>query len=407
MAAPLTDLQLYTGPNGEKSKKVDFSFIERYQTARKIGLERSKAKFSPAGHAFIQSNFASRIAFRLRFVDYLKRHPRVLDMKIKPPVFVIGFPRTGTTFLFELLGLHESVRVHRSWEQIYTIPGTEAEDAESLRRDRARRYQANKWYFNNLLMPCIGEAIQHVHRIGYDEPEECTIPCSFDLPWTLTELPFSVFAADELAPLGVGDAFRFYRQYLQLLAWQQRGQDSDQGDEAIWMLKCPFHLPYLQELCAVFPGCTVVWTHRNPRECVASACSLYETVMRMAMEEASIDPVALGQAVMRYTELALQQAEASLKLLGDRVKVIHVRYADNIKNPKQICRTISEQAGLGFSETYEAQLDAYLQRNAEQRQKMKEQNRSQAFHDYKPEHYGLTETQIQAAFQGYISKYGL
>lgn len=350
------------------------------------------------------------MAFRLRFVDYIKRHPRVLSMKMKPPVFVIGFPRTGTTFLFELLGLHESVRVHRTWEQMNTIPVTDAEDVVTLQQERIKRYHAHKWHFNQFLLPCIGEAIQHVHRIGYDEPEECTIPCNFELPWALTELPFCVFAADEMAKLGAGDAFRFYKQYLQLLTWQQRKEESDAGDEFIWMLKCPFHLPYLQELCAEFPGCTVVWTHRNPCECVASACSLYETVLRMAMEEPSIDPKALGRAVKRYTSLALQQAEESLSLLGEKMNVIHVRYADNVKNPKQICRTITEQAGLGFSAAYETQLDQYLQRNAEQRQKMKAQNLSsntQAFHDYKPEHYGLTEEVIQKEFQAYISKYHL
>ena len=43
-----------------------------------------------------------------------------------------------------------------------------------------------------------------------------------------------------------GDAYRFYRQYLQLLTWQQRQSDADSGEEFTWMLKCPFHLPYIK-----------------------------------------------------------------------------------------------------------------------------------------------------------------
>jgi len=161
-----------------------------------------------------------------------------------------------------------------------------------------------------------------------------------------------------------------------------------------------------QELCEQFPGCTVVWTHRNPSECVASACSLYETIMRMAMEEPSVDPMALGRAVLRYTELALQKAEASLSLLGERMRVVHVRYADSVQRPKEVVKAVFQQTDMAFSADYEARLDAFLVSNAEQRRRMSSLNRK-AFHSYRPEHYGLSEPQLRAAFQGYIDKYRL
>ena len=46
--------------------------------------------------------------------------------------------------------------------------------------------------------------------------------------------------------MSAGDAYRFYRQYLQLLTWQQRQTAAESGDEFTWMLKCPFHLPYIK-----------------------------------------------------------------------------------------------------------------------------------------------------------------
>jgi hypothetical protein len=54
-----------------------------------------------------------------------------------------------------------------------------------------------------------------------------------------------------------------------------------------------------QDLVSSFPDCSIVWTHRNPVECVASACSLHETLLRMVMEENSIDAHAIG----RYPDL--------------------------------------------------------------------------------------------------------
>ena len=63
-----------------------------------------------------------------------------------------------------------------------------------------------KALFTHVLLPLMGEAIQHVHRIGYEELEECTIPCSLELPWSLSEVPFTMFAAKEMADMGAGSS---------------------------------------------------------------------------------------------------------------------------------------------------------------------------------------------------------
>jgi len=103
-----------------------------------------------------------------------------------------------------------------------------------------------------------------------------------------------------------------------------------------WMLKCPFHLPYLVELNEQFPDAILVWTHRDPVECIASACSLYEALMKAAFETNTIDRHALGKAVVEYSRLALDKAFNSFKKL--KSKIIHIRYADNIKSPKDMCK---------------------------------------------------------------------
>lgn len=319
---------------------TNFEFLKRYDTSRNIGTEKSKAVISPAGAYFMGENLTKRFKNRLYFVDYLKKHPSILKIEVKSPVFVIGFPRTGTTFLHEILGLHEDVRMHYTWEQMAPVPTTHDEGRAALNADRVKRYNDNKGQFEMLFKYLIGQEIQHIHRIGYDEPEECTIPCAFELPWALSEIPFNVFAAKELFPMGAGDAFVYYRKFLQMMTWQSEDRA---GQDFTWLLKCPFHLPYLEDLHKEFPGATVVWTHRDPAECIASACSLYETIMRMACEESSLDAKALGRAVMNYTKLSLEKAEATFKKLGKGLKVIHIRYIDNVKNTKAVCKNVLEQ----------------------------------------------------------------
>lgn len=108
------------------------------------------------------------------------------------------------------------------------------------------------------------------------------------------------------------------------------------------MLKCPFHLPYLTDLHTAFPDATIVWTHRDPVECIASACSLYEYLLKVVSDTWTVDRVALGQAVLEYSADALERAIASIEKASNTMKIIHVRYADNVKDPKSICKQILE-----------------------------------------------------------------
>jgi len=106
-----------------------------------VGLERSRANYSPTGYYLALQTLQRRMETRLQMALFIKKHPTVLDTEFsKSPMFVIGFPRTGTTFLHELLGLHPAVRMHYTWEQMDPVPGTDREDDDSLNADRKRRY---------------------------------------------------------------------------------------------------------------------------------------------------------------------------------------------------------------------------------------------------------------------------
>jgi hypothetical protein len=192
---------LYCFAAGTDSNEV--AFFERYETARSLGLQRSKAKYTPFGYVITQETLTKRVLTKLKMLEYIKRHPKISEIPVKNPIFVIGFPRTGTTFLHELLGLHPKVRIrssptfvchvlhtqllfadlslqvkmHYTWEQMAPVPETDEETAEALAKDRKDRYNKNKSFFDTSLM-LAGDAIQRIHRVKYDEPEECTTPCS-------------------------------------------------------------------------------------------------------------------------------------------------------------------------------------------------------------------------------------
>ena len=79
-----------------------------------------------------------RMVVRLRHVEYMKKHSQISSIPVTKPVFVIGFPRTGTTFLHEMLTLNKRVRTHYTWEQFDHVPATSEETCSALRNDRIK-----------------------------------------------------------------------------------------------------------------------------------------------------------------------------------------------------------------------------------------------------------------------------
>ena len=125
------------------------------------------------------------------------------------------------------------------------------------------------------------------------------------------------------------------------MAWQAE----DRHCYFRWILKCPFLLPYLGELNNAFPDSTIIWMHRHPAECVASACSLYEIMLDMTINTWTLDRNALGRAVLNYTELQLEKANEIISKLGKRLNIIHLPYTKLIDDPcgtvKAVCKKVN------------------------------------------------------------------
>ena len=421
----------------QMSRSDSLGFVNRYETSQSSGLGKCKGRYSPLGYLLSFNTLKRRMVVRLRHVEYIKNHPQVSKIPVLKPVFVIGFPRTGTTFLHEMLTLNKKVKTHYTWEQCDHVPATQQETCSALREDRVKRYRGNRGDFDRKLH-LVGDDIQAIHRIGYDEPEECTTPCALELPYAIGALPLYILAADEVIPLGCGKAFSFYKEYLQMLTWQSGGERIERqvgvkdfqavssteearidkemanapgklGKDHRWMLKCPFHLPYLEELFETFPDATVVWTHRDPVECIGSACSLYYTLAVMALEVDSIDKKAIGQGVVDYTKTSLDRAEASLRKLEKKgASIIHIRYQDNVQDPSGTVTGILKQTGIIESsqdeQEYKEELAAYLTRNKATNDKVKSKKGG---HTYSLADYGLDEAGVRATFKPYTDKYDL
>lgn len=125
------------------------------------------------------------------------------------------------------------------------------------------------------------------------------------------------------------------------------------------------------------------------------------------MEESTIDKKKIGEAMMKFTHLSLAKAEETIKKYENKIKLINIRYKDNVKDSKNVIKSVLKEANIPFTPTYEEKLDQYLRESKEKREKIKQTNKREVVHDYKPEDYGLTKERIHEEFKEYINKYDL
>ena len=107
--------------------------IDRFQPPHRFGSTHGETRitraaigegvdYTPLARVIMRQTFLQAVKNRLNFQDFLKRHPAVRDTKIERPIFVLGFPRTGTTALQNLMCLDPGRRGLRFWELTTPVP---------------------------------------------------------------------------------------------------------------------------------------------------------------------------------------------------------------------------------------------------------------------------------------------
>jgi len=88
---------------------------------------------------------------------------------VRQPVFVLGMPRTGTTFLHRLLSLDPAARAPLTYELQDPVP--RYRDDPILDKQKRIKYCQKEIDMLNYYMP----EMSQVHEMGADIPEECMV----------------------------------------------------------------------------------------------------------------------------------------------------------------------------------------------------------------------------------------
>jgi hypothetical protein len=299
---------------------------------------------------------------------------------IEQPIFVTGLPRSGTTFLHNLLIEDAANAVPRCWQTIHpALAGDAAGEARAIRQVD-RQLRMFRW-----LAPDFGA----MHPITATAPQECseiTAHVFSSLRFDTTHYVPSYRAWLDNA--GHREAYRFHRRFLQHLAVHCEARRR-------WVLKCPDHVFALDAIRETYPDARFVFVHRDPMRVLASVARLTE-VLRQPFTR-HLDRATVGRQVCdRWADGAERVVAACKTLPQDRV--IHIRYHELTGDPVGTVARLYTKFGLPFDPTFEQRIKAYVAANP---------NGGYGQLSHRIEDYGIDASRERQRFAAYVETFGV
>jgi Sulfotransferase family len=340
---------------------------------------REVERVTPAGQVVFYSQVLQLLRNRLLLTDLLTRHPEIHGVELAPPIIIAGLPRTGTTHLHNMLATDPALRSLPYWESLEPIPMPAEVGVEP--DPRRQRTDAGLWFLNEAmpLFPLMHEmTTDHVH----EEIQLLAIDFSTMFFETLAPLPKweAYYATHDQTP-----HYRFLRTMLQALQFTRGG--------GRWVLKSPQHLEQLPVLAEVFPGATVVVTHRDPVDVVVSMATMIAYTARMYTDE--VDAEKLGRT---WADRIHDLLTACLRDRGvwPAERSVDVRFDDFMADQPTTVRSIYELAGQPFGAAARVAVEDYLVEHRRGRL---------GSIDYRAGQVGLDREDLRRRFAPYVERF--
>jgi hypothetical protein len=356
-------------------------FAENF--SRLIAALNNDGEQSEQGVALSEAEMLRLLRNRLEVRAWTERHPEIIGEPIARPIFLMGLPRSGTTFLQNLFDHDESLRLLHTWETLRPCPPPAAEpNSVAPRIDAADRF-LNRWRSDV-------ENFDATHLLDVTGPDECAhimsmafaqagfqnyvkVPSYFD--WLLRDGDFAA-------------AYRLHRIVLQLLQWRAPARR--------WVLKYPNHMLAIGAIRAVYPDALCVATHRDPARTLASLCALTEQY-RAARYDTNDRPT-LGGEMLRFVKAHIDRFLAYRDSAGGDEGIIDVDYYRLVADPVSTVASIYDRTDITMPNTVRARLGAWTEANPKGKR---------GRHEYRLLDYGLDTIAVDEVFADYRQRFGV
>ena len=358
----------------------------RTRVAAMISWINDRGPFDSTQLREMQAQIVRLLANRLRVALDRKRYSAIADEVIERPVFIIGFPRSGTTLLHSLLTEDPAVLSLKSWHIYSPSPPPGAGPVVRERIAFAQR-AVEAWMdfcpAQKSMHPYIDKGAMQL----IEDEELAALDFRTVYPYHFYKVP----VLDGM-PTPTGDpveGFHFHREVLQHLQWQT--------GKRRWICKGPSHQMHLAALLKVYPDALCVWAHRPLSETYASNVALRAAVFDTICGR----PIDWSQQARAHAEAMKAAVDRLMESdLIDDPLVLHLSFRDIARDPLGAVRQVYEPQGLALDAGAERQMRGWL---------ADPENASDRYgrYPYSYEAFGLDKDWIEDLFADYSKRFGL
>lgn len=350
---------------------------------RRLVAELSRTHpMSPAGEERARASLLLDATNRLESLKWLRDYPAIADEIIEAPVFLMGLPRSGTTYFQYLFDRDPRFRLIRTWESSMPSPPPGFDPASVERRRAAwRELQKARGHF---------EGFEALHLYDEDGSDECH--AFLEQSWGAAGL-HNLYRVPGyfdwlMDGLDLAETYRIHKRQLQCLQWRSPRKP--------WALKYPNHVIAMNEILEVYPDARFVMTHRDPAQVVGSIAKMSWSLRSMTAGTPP-DRHQAGSDMLHFIQRHIDRIMAfDAGPHGHRV--VHVDYYALVADPVGEMRRI--HTGLGI-DTPDAVARSVTDWHAANPKNARGRN------DYSLDEYGLDVGAVREQFANYSQRFAI
>ena len=327
---------------------------------------KKEANLNLYGRLGVKYQITHQLRMRSSLYAYSKNN---ISIDPKETLFVTGLPRSGTTFLFHLLGLDENHRSPLFWEIRNPFPEVNKDTFKWKNKLRRTKLEFK-------VMKKVIPEIDLLHEMGPELPEECLLIH----PLSVRSLSYIYMAnipsyGEYLKEADFKAAFLWHKRFINFISRNE--------EERRWLFKDPNHLRHMKEISECYSSAKFLRVKRDPKESLASICSLTYKVRKSFSNEVSKDQI--GNFMLSYWEDALIKYHQFKQENPNRV--YEVNFEDLIKDPVSIIESIYKEFNFEWDSNLKNKLVKEVKNHIESNNTKK--------HIYSLNDFGLNEEEVE------------
>jgi hypothetical protein len=366
----------------QKAGIADSDPAVRGNLQRLVASLNREGGLSGSGEDLTHRNFATEQATRLEAQKWVRDYPEIAREAVTAPVFLMGLPRSGTTYFQYLFDRDPRFRLIRTWQSTMPNPPPGL-FPETVAPRRAAWAESRKHH------PTF-EGFEALHLYDQDGSDECHafLQQSYGAAGLQNLFHVPEFFDYLLDEADLAATYRVHKRQLQLL--QHRLEPKP------WALKYPNHVIAMDEILAVYPDARFVMTHRDPVQVVASIAKMTFN-LRGIRTAKPVDPAEVGRDMRHFIQRHIDRIMAfDAGPHGNRI--VHVDYYALVADPVGEMRKI--HAGIGI-DTPDEVAQAVGDWHAANPKNARGKN------EYTLEQWGLDDVEIAEQFGDYRRRFAI